>query len=113
VASGETGGSRFSYRVTEPATVTLRVQRVASGRIEAGRCSAPSIQNQGQPTCRRHVPLSGSIVRSARSGDNSLRFNGRIAGQKLAPGGYRIVARARDEAGFESDTALRSFRIDP
>ena len=50
------------------------------------------------PSCKR----LGSFTVRAHAGVNRVRFRGRFRGRALAPGGYRLVVRAR---GAERDAA--------
>jgi hypothetical protein len=75
---GSKHGTRVSFRLSEPATVELRVLRVAGARRPA---------------------LPGVIERRATAGANFVRFAGRIGGRDLKPGRYVLVVTAEDAAG--------------
>jgi hypothetical protein len=60
---------------------------------------------------RRWVALRGAFARTGTAGANRFRFSGRVAGRRLAPGRYRLVAIARDAAGNPSKVARREFRV--
>jgi hypothetical protein len=55
--------------------------------------------------------MRGSFTHRARLGTNSFKFTGRLAGKKLRPGEYRLVARAKDAAGNLSAPVHTRFRI--
>ena len=59
---------------------------------------------------RRGQPV-GEFVRRARGGDNSVRVPASIEGQELAPGRYRVVARALDATGNPSRSRRATFRL--
>jgi DNA-binding beta-propeller fold protein YncE len=87
-------GTTVRFTLSEGATVTFRVEKRARGRKV------------------RYKALKGSVARAAKQGRNSVRFNGRWRGRKLAPGRYRLVASARDAAGNVSKQPRRvAFRI--
>ena len=104
-------GSRLSLRLSEAATVTFRVNRLAAGRRVNGRCVRPTARNRGAPRCTRTVRLRGRIVRQLSAGTSRLRYRGRLAGRRLRPGRYVLTARARDGAGNRSAVRRVSFRI--
>jgi Thrombospondin type 3 repeat len=78
---GSKHGTRVSFRLSEPATVQLRVLRVVGPR---------------------RPPLPGVIERDATPGVNFVRFAGRIGGRDLKPGRYVLAASAADAAGHAS-----------
>jgi len=104
-------GTRISLTLSEDATVTFRVARVASGRRVGGRCVRPTARNRSRPRCERSVLLSGRIVRKLASGTSRLRYRGRLRNSALRPGRYRLLVRARDAAGNLSSRRRVAFRI--
>lgn len=103
-------GTRVRYHVSEPATVTLLIERRKRGRRVRGRCRAPRPEYRGRPRCRRHRAVA-TLLREADRGRNRTRFTGRIGRKKLRPGRYRLTLRAVDRAGNSSRRVRRSFRI--
>jgi hypothetical protein len=104
-------GTTVSYRLSEAASVTFTVERSAPGRKVGRRCVKPSRRNRSRPRCTRYVRLRGSFSHRGQAGRNSFKFTGRLAGRKLRPGSYRLVAVARDAAGNASAAKRVSFRI--
>jgi hypothetical protein len=86
-------GTRVRYRLSEPARVVFRVQRL---RRDRGA---------------RYVLLRGSFSRRSRGGRNVVRFTGRLRRHRLAPGRYRLVITAVDAQGLRSRSRAVSFRI--
>ncbi len=84
--------SRISWRQSEPARVSFRLERLQGRRA-------------------RWVRLRGSFRRSGAAGANRLRFAGRLGRRLLTPGRYRVVGVARDGAGNVSVPARAAFRI--
>ena len=72
-------GTRVRYRLSETATVRVRLQR----RKRSGRW----------------VTVRGSGVDRGVRGVNSFRFSGRWKRKRLAPGSYRLRMRAKDGSG--------------
>jgi hypothetical protein len=104
-------GSRISYRLSEAATVSFRVQRAAKGRRVGGRCRRPTRANRNRRRCVRYVLLRGSFSHTGAAGSNRFRFNGRLRRRKLRPAVYRLRARGVDAAGNRSPLARKRFRI--
>ena len=82
-------GTTFRYTLSEPATVTVAIQR-----------------SRG----RRWVKAA-TLQRAGRLGANRLRFSGRVGRRKLAPGRYRAVFTATDTGGNRSSGARIGFRV--
>jgi PKD repeat protein len=104
-------GTRVSYRLSEAAVTTFRVERALPGRRVRGRCVRPTRTNASARHCTRVVLLRGYFVRTGRAGANAFRFTGRLAGRRLVPGVYWLVARAADRAGNRSVIKRVRFRI--
>lgn len=60
-----------------------------------------------------YKPLRGSLSRSGGAGSNRFRFSGQLAGRKLEPGRYRLVAVARDSTGRTGKPRRAGFAIVP
>jgi Ca2+-binding RTX toxin-like protein len=85
-------GTQISYRLSEAASVSFGVQR-AVGR-------------------RRWKGVKGSFVHAGLPAAlNSLHFNGRVRGKRLARGRYRLVARAVDGAKNRSVRRFARFSV--
>jgi hypothetical protein len=105
------GGSRISYRLSEPAAVRFAVQHVVAGRRVSGRCVAASRANRSARSCDRYRSLRGSFVHIGTAGRNALRFSGRLGNRRLVAGHYRLRAVASDAAGNRSRASLARFAI--
>lgn len=103
------GARTVTYRLNKSARVTLRVERVTKGRRVAGKCRKQTARNRTRRACVRTVKIPGRIVRSGKAGSNRTRLPARLAGR--GPGGYRLVAVARDSDGKWSRTARKAFRV--
>jgi hypothetical protein len=100
-------GGTITWRLSEAASVTLRVDRTLPGRRRAGRCVARSARGR---TCSRHV-LVGAMARKAPRGTTRMRFGGFVRGRPLRPGAYRLSVTAKDAAGNRSATRRVAFVV--
>jgi DNA-binding beta-propeller fold protein YncE len=89
-------GSRFRFSLSEPASVTIEIARVQSGR--------------GGARLHRRATL-GYPQRPA--GTNQIRFSGRIARHPLGSGAYRATIVATDAAGNSSTPRRAGFLVRP
>jgi hypothetical protein len=84
--AGRRRGTVIRFRLSEAATVRLRIFTVRGRRV-------------------------GTLVRQGRAGSNRLRFTGRVGKRVLRPRRYVVRARATDAAGLRSVTRTVRFRI--
>ena len=103
-------GSRFRYTLSEPARVTIAIQRALPGRRAGGRCVRPTTRLRHAKRCIRYR-TTGTLSRSGRGGPNGDRFTGRIDRRALRPGRYRALIRATDAAGNRSAPRAARFQI--
>ena len=104
-------GTRISYRLNEPARVTVRVQRFRHLSRACRRRVARRSRHRTGTRCRRWIAVKGRVSKAAPAGASSVRFSGRLKGRALRPGAYRFVIRARDRAGNVSAPERPRFRI--
>ena len=78
-------GTRIRWRLSEPARVTLRVDRVRLGFRRGERCVARRPRTGGVRRCKRYSRV-GSFARTAQAGRTALRFNGRVRRRALRRG---------------------------
>lgn len=105
------GARKVTYRLSKQAKVTLKVERVAKGRRVAGKCRKQTPRNMKRRACKRTVKVRGRVVRNGKAGFNRAKLPARLAGPKLAPGRYRLVAVAVDSTGKRSAAVKRGFRV--
>jgi hypothetical protein len=84
--------SRVSYRISEKASVAVKIQRRLAGR-------------------RARFRTLGTVKRSAAQGANRLRLSRRIRSKARRPGRYRAVIVAVDAAGNRSARRAAAFRV--
>lgn len=96
-------GATVGYRLSARARVTFVVQRVLAGVRAGGRCVAPKAgarkRGRAKSACTRYLGAGPAILRNGAAGANRFRFEGRLGGKALAPGVYRLLARARSATG--------------
>ena len=78
-------GTTFAFRLSQSATVSIRIKRRAK--------------------------TMAVLRRTAQAGGNRVRFSGRVGRRALRPGRYRATLTAVDAAGKRSNPATVSFRI--
>jgi hypothetical protein len=103
-------GTTFRYTLSEPATVTLVIERGRAGRRVHGRCVKPTHKNAKRRACKRWRRV-GTLRAAEQAGRQSTRFGGRFGKRALAPGRYRARIRARDALGARSAERRLAFRI--
>lgn len=103
-------GSALTYALSEPAVVTIAVQRPGAGRRVGRSCRRSTRALSGRPRCVRWVTV-GTLRRRSLQGASTKAFTGRIGRRKLAPGAYRAAVTARDAAGNGSSVATARFTL--
>jgi hypothetical protein len=104
-------GTKFRYVLSEAATVTIAIERRATGRrARSGRCAKPSKRNAKRKRCVRWV-LAGRLKSAQQAGSQTTPFGGGFKGRGLKPGRYRARARAKDAGGARSRERRVGFRI--
>lgn len=98
------------YRLSEAATLTVRVQRARKGRRVRGQCRRETSRNRNRPRCIRYVSLRGRFTDAGEAGSNTRTLPARFRGRRLGPGRYRLLITARDEVGNET-RATKTFVI--
>jgi DNA-binding beta-propeller fold protein YncE len=104
-------GAALSYVDSAPALTTVSVQRAGPGRRRGRACARARGPVPRNRRCTRFVAVHGSFTHQDVQGLNRVRFSGRVGGRRLAPGGYRLVATARDAAGTIGRATYATFRV--
>lgn len=92
LAAGTRRGTRFSFRLSENADVSIVIERRGTKR----------------PVRYRRV---GTLKRHSSAGSRRVDFSGRLGKRALCPGRYRAVVTARDAAGNRSRAYRVAFKI--
>lgn len=103
-------GTKISFNLSEPATVTFKADLVLPGVRKGGRCVAKTARRRGR-ACTRYIPVKGTLVQAATAGRNSVGFNAKLGGKTLRPGAYRLSASPRDPSLNVGKTVIAAFRI--
>jgi lysophospholipase L1-like esterase len=104
-----TRGTVFSFRLDQPARVTIAIQRQAPGRRVGRSCRHPRSRLRHKPRCTRTI-LVAALGEQGHAGLNEVVFSGLVRGRALKPGRYRAVFAAIGRAGASTAQTLR-FRI--
>jgi hypothetical protein len=99
------------FRLSERATVRLRIQRALPGRRAGGRCRKPAPRLRRARRCTRYSGV-GTITRHGLAqGAKAVSFSGRFRRRALRPGPYRVLADAIDSTGNRSRSFAARFTI--
>ncbi len=83
---------KVTYSLSAAVTVIVTLQRQALGRKQGRRCVKQTKKNHKHARCTRLVALPGRIMLTGTKGTNAFAFTGRIGGDELGPGSYRLTA---------------------
>jgi len=106
-------GTTVRFQLSKAATTRFTVERARTGRRKGRSCVKRTRRRQNGKRCVRWVRVKGSFSRSAGPGPSSFRFRGRMAGRRLSPGRYRLVALPRDALGTPGSVKRARFSIKP
>jgi sugar lactone lactonase YvrE len=101
----------FRYRLSEPAAMTIRIERALQGRRVSGRCRPPgrrAVRRGARCTRWLHVV---TLRQQGSTGANGLRFSGRVGGRRLVAGRYRATAGAVDMVGNQAQVTTIRLRV--
>jgi extracellular elastinolytic metalloproteinase len=105
------GGLTFSFRISEPATATIAIDRAEAGRRVGRRCRPAKRSLRRKPRCTRYVRMGRLEKANLRAGTQQLRFSGRFRSRALRAGPYRATLTATDLAGNRSRAIRLTFRV--
>ena len=103
-------GARVTWRLSARATMRLSVERVVTGRKVAKTCVPTTQRTRTRRACPRYLSV-GTITKPARRGAGAVRLTGRVAGHRLTPGTYRILATATGRDGRGSAPVAVRFGV--
>jgi len=102
-------GTKFSFRLSEAATILLSFVEPGAGRSVLGKCVPANEYNRAHGKCS---PIAGTITHRAHAGRDAVSFDGRLpTGRWLAPRFYRLIISAADAAGQTSAPQTLEFTI--
>jgi streptogramin lyase len=108
IAQAARSGTQFRFALSEPARVTVKIERKARGRRVRGKCRAKARSGR---RCTLWKSAGRSLTRQGLQGPNAIAFSGRLGRKALALGSYRALITATDAAGNRSRTAKLGFTI--
>jgi hypothetical protein len=107
-------GTRFRYTLSEPARVTITIERVLPGRVRGRgarrKCVKPTARNRSARRCKRYRRVT-RLVAEEQAGRQSTAFSGRVRGRALRRGRYRARLVATDALGARSAERRLALRI--
>lgn len=105
--------AKARYSLSEPAAVTLTVERKLPGRKVKGRCLKAKKGTKAKGSrCSLWAKTGKALQQQGLAGPNVKGFTAKsIRRRGLQPGAYRIVAVAIDAAGNSSTKAVARFRV--
>jgi lysophospholipase L1-like esterase len=105
------GGTAFSFRLDQPAKVTITLERQAPGRRAGESCRPPSHRLRHDRPCVQTIKV-GAFVEGEQAVLDTFAFSGRVHGRALAAGRYVAVFVAVGRAGVSPPRRL-SFSVTP
>lgn len=109
-ASRASSGTTIRFRLSEPARVTLAIERSVTGRRVGRTCRPASAALRRRARCTRYASR-GTLHRRAGAGRTQVAFSGRVGRRALPAGRYRLVARAVDAEGARSPARTVTFTV--
>ena len=101
--------TKVTFRLSEAATVIVRLERRGTGRKVGRRCRKQTRRNRSRRSCVRYTRV-GSKRLKGKQGANNLTVGKRF-GRRLRRGRYRLSVTATDEAGNASRAARKGLRV--
>jgi len=103
------GGALVTFTIFDGANVDFSVKAEKTGKRSGSKCIAGKAKTK-KKACTRTTDVPGGFTFIGISGDNEFRFSGRMADKTLAPGIYRLVAKAQGTAGRSSYTRFKILK---
>lgn len=104
-------GARIRFHLSEPATVRFAITRIRPRRSKHRRHRHRRAHSSRARHGHRKVRKLWFKRRVKRSGNVAIHFHGRRGRKVLAPGRYRLTARAIDSRRLRSKRRVTRFRI--
>ncbi len=100
------GGALVTFNILNGAHVDFSFRSEKPGKRVGGKCIAGKAKTKKR-SCTRTAAVPGGFELIGISGPNEFNFSGRLADKKLAPGRYRLLAKAQGTAGRTSYTRFK------
>jgi hypothetical protein len=111
IAATAKKGTAFRFKLSEPAKVSIAIERSTRGRRKGSKCVAETQRNRKAKACVRWVKAGRVLTRTSKAGPSSVPFSGRIGTKALAPGSYRARLVATDVAKNASPAKTLTFKV--
>jgi hypothetical protein len=93
-AQRKSRGTNVVYRLSARGRVRFTVEERTVGRVVKGRCLWETRFNRYGKPCTLFLPVKGKFGRQGHAGANHFKFSGRLRGEALEPGDYKLVGSA-------------------
>lgn len=103
------GGAALPIKLDLVGRVSLKLERVSSGRLAGGHCRAATRKNRRRPPCARTASRGGWWEVSLPAGRTEVYVSGRLRGRKLAKGRYRV--RIKSDSLLVSSGTTEAFTL--
>jgi uncharacterized delta-60 repeat protein len=101
-------GATAYFSLNVSGRVSFRIKRIV--RARCSRDASAETASRARRRCQRQVAVRGSFRRVAHVGSNRFRLTGRLAGRRLRPSAYRLLATPSAD-GRRGKVVSASFRI--
>ena len=104
--------ARFKFKSSKAGQAVLTFEQKFRGtkRKRKGKTICVAAKKGQKKNCNGYRKV-GEIKQRVAPGDNTIAFNGKIAGRKLKPGKYRASLVITDDAGQVSRTETTNFQV--
>jgi hypothetical protein len=92
---GRRGGTTIRFTLSNAARVTVRFDRLTTGRRKGRSCSTRVRRGKRCTIVRR----AGTMTVNGRAGGNRRSFSGKLGRKSLKPGRYRVTATPKSGRG--------------
>ncbi|MEA2478566.1 MAG: hypothetical protein QOJ07_488, partial [Thermoleophilaceae bacterium] len=110
VAAKAKRGTKFAYKLSEPATVKISLERATTGRRKGSKCVKATKKLAKAKKCTLYV-AAGALTRASVAGRNTVPFTGRVGSHALSVASYRATLVATDAAKNKSKSATVKFKV--
>jgi hypothetical protein len=100
-------GGKAHYKLSEPATVKLQLEKKIKGRRVGGKCVKQTKANKTKKACPLFKKIGAKFNGPGKQGNNQVTLPN---GKKLKPGTYRLTLTATDVAG-NTTTKTTTFKV--
>jgi hypothetical protein len=101
-------GTKLTYKLSEPALLTLSFERRVAGRKSGRRCVAGRTKGK---SCTAWKAVKSKLTLIGKAGSNSARLRYLDDGNELPAGPYRMSVLAYDASGNRSKPVEATFSV--